>query len=524
MPVVPRRGLGYTPTTQTPTVNPAGAFTPPAPVNIGPAAQELARQTEEHQQGVDNMALLDADNQLSSLSTGLQQQVLSKQGKDAIGAGADVQDAWTKAVSQIGGGVNNRIQDQFRARADHHFSVLNETVQNHARVETQKFDTETTDAFLQNRLNDALTHYTDPLTIGQSLAESKDVLDTYAARNGWSSEQLQEKRTNVVSKIHTGVIDRMLTDGNDITAQSYFNAHKDELNANDQLQVGHALDIGSLRGESQRRADSIVSSSATLGGALQEAAKITNPDGTPNPKLREETEGRIRRYFEDQSASDRFGRQKAYEEASAILAQNPDLHAIPPSMMQKLSASEQIELQHLVNAKRNPERPTDWPTYARLLNMAGLNDSTRSDFEQLDLTKYRGVLADAQYSHLLTLQLGERRQTTGELSSEAKRQAGIAARDQAKEAARLKSIQTLRDMGVEIPEPARVPGAPLRQPIVQLKASPKGKQVPQSWIDKASKDENYKRYLQHMGVVFDSAASTPSVRPSARDTGDITLR
>lgn len=450
------------------------------------------------------MALLEADNQLSATRATLQQQVLSRQGKDGIAAGPDEVDQWRKAVSDIGGGLNNRIQDQFHARSLHHGEILQETIDNHVRQETQQFDTQTTDAFLQNRLNDALKHYTDPSMVGQSLAESKDVIGNYADRNGWSSEQTKLKTTEVTSKIYTGVIDRMLSEGNDLTAQNYFNAHRDELTANDSLQVGHALDIGSLRGESQRRSDVIVTQSTSLGNALQEAAKI------PDPKLREETEGRIRRYYEDQAASDRFDKQQAYAQASAILARNPDIHAIPPSMMEKLSASEQIELQHLVQQKRNPTRATDPDVYASLLNMAGLNDSTRQQFESLDLRQYYGQLSDKDYNHLLSLQLGERRQTGASLSGEAKRQAAIADRDAKKQKEREAAAQTLRNMGLDIP-PA-VPGAPLKSSTVQFKISPKGKQVPQAWVDHASTDGNYRRYLEHMGVVFDSTGSTPSIK------------
>lgn len=444
------------------------------------------------------------------MRSGLQQSALSKLGKDAIAVGPAEDDVWNKAVADIGGGLNNRIQDQFNVRVAHQYSMLDDTIRNHVEHQTRVYHTDTANALLQIKLKDAVDNYDNPSIVGQSLAESKDAVRDLGIKMGWSPEMVKEQTTEAASDIHTAVIDRMLTAGDDLTAQKYFNANTSELTAGAITKLNGPLEIGSIRGESQRRADAIVSQAATLGGALAQAAQITNPDGTPNPKLREETEGRIRRYYEDQAASDRFDKQQAYAQASAILSHNPDMNAIPPSMLEKLSAAEQIELRNLVNKRRNPERETDSDVYASLMNMAGLNDSTRQKFESLDLRQYHSQLSDKDYNRLLTLQLSERRQTGGALSGEAKRMAAIADRDAKKQKDREAAAQTLRNMGIEIPP--SVPGAPLKGQSVQLKLSPKGKQVPQSWVDHASKDDNYKNYLLHMGVVFDSTGSTPSIK------------
>jgi hypothetical protein len=395
---VPRRGIGYTPTSVTPSLSPAGAFTPPTPIDFGPAAHEIARQVEEHQQSVDNMALLDADNQLSQLSSQFQQQVLSKQGKDAIGAGADVQDQWTKAVSDIGGGLNNRIQDQFRARADHHFSILNETVQNHARVETQKYDTETTDSFLQNRLNDAITHYTDPSIIGQSLAESRDVIDRYAERNGWSPEQTREKRLDATSKIHTGVIDRMLTDGNDLTATKYFNDHKGELTGRDSLAVQKALDVGSRRGESQRQADRILATTTNLADAIAAARAITDPE------TRDLTESRVRSDYIEKQAALRDAREQAMNGAANIVERTHSFDAIPPSLIAAMTVDERKSLRSYAQELQGGGAvKTDLGIYYNLETMA-TTPETRDKFLQLDLNLYRSKLSASDFEEMAKLQ------------------------------------------------------------------------------------------------------------------------
>lgn len=370
---------------------------------------------EEHQQGVDNMALLDADNQLSALSTTLQQQTLSRQGKDAIGAGSDVQDQWHKAASDIESGLNNRIKDQFRARADHHFSVLNETVQNHARTETQKYDAQTTDSFLQNRLNDAVNHYTDPLLVGQSLAESKDVVDHFAQRNGWSAEQVKDKKTDVVSKIHTGVIDRMLTDGNDLTAQSYYTAHKAELNANDSLQVGKALEVGSTRGESQRQRDKILSTTTNLTDAITAARLIENPG------VQEATERLIRQDYIVKAAELRDQREQAMAGATNIVERTHSFNSIPPSVVAAMTVDERKSLRSYADelqGKGAAGIKTDLSTFYNLETMA-TTPETRDKFLQLDLNSYKSKLSPSDFEEMAKLQGSIRK---GDAAAESKLQ------------------------------------------------------------------------------------------------------
>jgi hypothetical protein len=515
VPTVPRRSGSYVPTAPLPNERvPSGAFQGPPPIDFSPITKAVGRIREEEKQKQDDLAILDADNRLGTLQTDLAVQATQLRGKDSLQALPTVTEQWQKKADEIRSGLSNDDQRlKFEQRASGRFQSLRNSVVEHSANEMKRYDDETTDAALKLATQTALQNYTNPAELERSLADSKTVIEMYGRRNGWSSERIQQKQLEQTSGIHMGVIDQLLQADKDIDATKYFEAHSGELDAKALIQAKDSLDLGSLRGESQRRADSIVASTATLGGGLQEAAKITDP------KLREATEGRIRRHWEDVSASDRFDRQQAYEQASAIVAQTGDLYKVPPSLMQRLSASEQIELQHLVNQKRNPERATNWDTYARLLNMAGLNDSTRQEFEQLDLTKYRGQLSDQHYAHLLTLQLGERRQTGGAISSEAKRQAAQAERDATKQRQRAQAAEMLRSLGVDVP--VTVPGGPLRGPTRQLRISSKGKQVPQAWIDRASKDENYRRYLEHMGVVFDTAFSSP-INP--RDTGNITLR
>lgn len=258
IPTVPRRGLGYTPTTATPSLNPAGAFTPPQRIDFGPAVQEISRQVQQHAEHADQVALLEADNQLASLSTNLEVHTLQRKGKDALSAGPEVQDAWTKGTSDIANLLtNDRQRKAFKARSDHHWEVLNETVQKHGAAEFQKYDAENTDIGIKKRVEQAVNHYTDPSIVGQSLAESKDLVAFYGERNGWSPEQIADKQLTATTQIHGSVISRMIADGADQTALAYFKKTKPEINADTATQLEQHLDVASTDGMALRAADVI---------------------------------------------------------------------------------------------------------------------------------------------------------------------------------------------------------------------------------------------------------------------------
>lgn len=403
MPVVPRRGLGYTPTTATPSLNPAGAFTPPTPVNLGPAADRLREDVERNQQTADNASLLEADNQLFDVSTGLKESVLAREGKNAIGAGPGEQDEWNKAVANIGAGLNNRIQDQFQARAAHQFSMLNGVIQEHVRQQTEKYSTDQTDAFLQNSMKRAIDGYTDPRMIGQSVAESRQVLSNYAELHGWSPDQLQAKTTDATSKIHTGVIDRMLTDGNDITAQTYFDAHKGEMTSEDILRVEKPLEIGSTLGKAQRDRNAILSTTTNEADAVIAARKIENP------REQAETERLIKQDYIEKAAALRDQKEQTMTSAAGIIESTHSFEAIPPSTIATMTVQERSALREYADKLAGGSFiKTDLPTYDRLETMSSVPE-TRDKFLQLDLNTYKSKLDPADFKHFSELQASVRK-------------------------------------------------------------------------------------------------------------------
>lgn len=258
MPTVPRRQTGYVPRSPTPTVQPGNAFQPVEPVNIGPAAQQIASIVEKHRQRADEVAILEADNKLAELSTSLETAALQRRGKDALDAGADVADQWKQAVSDVESSLTNDTQrENFRLRASRHWQSLNSSVQRHGASEFQKYDAEQTDVGLKARVEQAVKNYADPKQIDQAVSESKALVQLYGSHNGWSPEQITDKQLAATTQIHGSVISRMIADGADQTALEYFKKTKPEINSDTATQLEQHLDVASTDGMALRAADGI---------------------------------------------------------------------------------------------------------------------------------------------------------------------------------------------------------------------------------------------------------------------------
>lgn len=403
-PVVPRRGPGYVPTTPRQPLSSAGAFTPPQPVNFDPAAQEIAKITQEHAQKADQVALLDADNQLSAIKTNLEVQTLQKRGKDAIGASAQVDEQWKQATSAIEATLTNDNQkENFRIRADHHYQVLNETVQKHSASEFQQYDAQNTEAALQNRRNDAVTHNTDPAIVGQSLAESKDLLTLYGQRNGWSDEEMKSKQADVASKIHAGVIQSLSDSGQDLTAKHYFDAHKGELVQSDLAHSSDVVKASSVKGEAQRQRDKIVASNSNMTDAITAARKIEDPD------VQEATERLVRQDFLEKAAALRDQREQLMTGATNIVERTHSFDSIPASQIALMSVGERASLRSYADAfQKTGTVRTDLTRYYALVQMA-TTPETHDKFLQLDLNQEKPNLSPSDFEEMVKLQASVRK-------------------------------------------------------------------------------------------------------------------
>lgn len=417
MPTVPRRDPSTVSTAPLPGVRstlgaPTAAFggLPSAP-DISGLAGHVAQIVEREQQHADQIAVLDADNQLATLQDALlydpKTGALSRKGQNAFGAPEDVNQGWDKGVAAIEGGLKtDRQQEAFRRAAGARFHQVHETVQRHVSGEIQAYDQQTSTAAIGNRLNDALTNYQDPGAVARSIQETRAIITDFATRNGWAPEEIAAKTTEAESRIHVGVVNQLLANDQDLTAAKYFADHKDAIGGDAQAQVTRALEEGSVRGESQRQAKAIMATRpATITDARVAWEKITDP------KVRDATEERVRKAFAEQAEAQRQQRDAMMQRATDIIESTRDFNKIPPAMVATLTLGERSSLrEYAAKLVKGVPVETEWTRYYDLKSLASA-DATRDKFLSTNLLADRPHLADVEFKELVSLQAELRKGT-----------------------------------------------------------------------------------------------------------------
>lgn len=417
MPMVPRRderGVSPAPipTERVPTDVPALAFGSPAQPDLGPLEGHVANIIQRERERADTTALLDADNQLATLQTDLHTQATSLKGKEAMGASARTAEAWQKGISEITAGLHTDQQRRaFAGRVGARWGTLYAAVESHAAGESEKYQAQTADAAIANRLSQAIEFYQSPAAVNEAIGETKAIFAKIGAQQGWSPEIIADKTSGAVTRIHAGVIDRLLANDQDRTASEYFAAHKDAIAGDTLAKVEGALEQGSLRGESQRQADSIIAKAKGSSEAREAVLAI------PDAKLRDATEERVRRHFADAADAARVERDARMQQATNVIEQTRDVTRVPPGVWSQLTLPERKGLRdYALELQKGVPVATDWTTYYDLKSLA-TSDVTRDKFLQTNLLGFKAQLGDAEFKELTGLQAELRK---GESSAENK--------------------------------------------------------------------------------------------------------
>jgi hypothetical protein len=276
---------------------------------VAQAGQQLYA-AEQHKQ--DQIRLLDADRQAGDLENQLiydpKTGALNVRGKESFGLVDTVGKQWDDATGKIRAGLSNDRQrlafDQYNVAKRR--SIM-DRVNQHIAKETYRVDGEALEGKVENETNAAIADGR-PERINQALQSVSQAYADYGERYGMAPEQTKAATDKAISRIHVGVIDRMLQDGNDIQAKVYYEHAEPEILGEHRGQIEKAVREGSKRGESQRIADSIVNKAApdyTLSGLVDEVAKKTN-----DPEVRDAAEQRIHAWYARAKEDDRIQTEK----------------------------------------------------------------------------------------------------------------------------------------------------------------------------------------------------------------------
>lgn len=363
----------------------------------------VATIAERELDKADQIAVLEADRRLVETETALLHDpktgALNRRGRDAFAAPEAVLGAFDAQVAAIEQGLRgDRQRLAFRRSATSRRLDVDRAVQRHVAGEIKTYDSAQTDAYLSNELNAGIAAAGDAERIALAGDRLRAAVVDHAARNGLPPEWVQQKTGETHSKLHGGVIERLLASNQDRAAVAYYGAHQDAIAGTERARLEKALEVGSTRGESQRQADAILAQHADRGAALT-AAK-----GIADATVRDATETRLRQAFADREQARAERERNLFRSAATAVERSGDVTQVAPSVWAELEPAHRTALETRARQVREGVEPvTDYQRYYDLMNLASA-DETRHKFVQVDLMQYRGELSNRHFEELARLQ------------------------------------------------------------------------------------------------------------------------
>jgi hypothetical protein len=371
---------------------------------------------QKQRQKADQVALLDADTQLGSWATTAlldpQHGALTVHGKDALGLPEQVLPNFDEVAGKISQGLASDDQRQaFAAQTARRRAALEERLSAHVADEMQNYDATATDAGVKLAATSAIANAGNPHRVNDDLSRGLAIIADHGTRMGMSADAVALQAQAFTTAVHSGVIDRLLAQGNDQVAQVWYDETKNQISGDAQAHIEAALAEGTLRAQAQKQADAILAKGGTLTEQRDQAKAITDP------KLRDEVTQRLEHEAVVNEAAARDQERAVLTDAYNRVDQTHSVASIPPSVWSTLDGGARASLRsYAEQLARGVPVTTDDPTYYRLMMLAAKDPDS---FVTENLLRYKSKLGESDFKQLTEMQVsitrGDRKSADAQL-------------------------------------------------------------------------------------------------------------
>lgn len=370
---------------------------------IAKVGVEIYKQERDY---ADQIAVMEADKKLSALETQLlynpESGAMNKKGKDAFAVIEPTDEAFQKGISEIESGLSNERQmAAFKRLAYGRQGDISRSLNKHVAQERQRYEIQETEAYIQTERTAVIQNPYDLERIDMAIERQKMAILAMSERNGLPPEVTQKSLQEVSSKTHRAAIEQMLAEGSDRAADQYFKSVSNQISGDDKTYLTKNLEVATLAGESQRKANDLFTSAKSYGDALEQARKIEDS------KLQDATISRIKELQNQKDEVERDQKEKLNVNFANMIDQGQDPRGKPG--WADLTTNERTNLENYYKHRLSGTEPrTNWANYYDLKTMAS-NPATRDQFSKIDLfSEYRSNLGDTEFKELVSLQTGVR--------------------------------------------------------------------------------------------------------------------
>ncbi|MEK9754490.1 MAG: hypothetical protein VW338_14950 [Rhodospirillaceae bacterium] len=374
---------------------------------IGAAGDLLAKRALEIQQEDNEREVKNADVQLSqriraiTLGDGEKEGYFSMRGEAAVQGYKTTEKAIRDAQREVAASIKNpRARQDFgqiaAGRVERELGGLSRHVAKERRVANDAVS----EARIKEAADDAAGAYNDPKVVGQSMAIVRQEVIDMGQRNGWPPEVTASKLQEAATVLHRQVIERALVN-DPAAAAAYYKANKDKIDGRVRADIEKALETGTMRQQSQGKADEIMARGLGEREALAEARKIKDP------KVRDEVVARVsKRYSEARTikaGEDRDRREGAWKHVLG----GGSLDDLAPAQLAAIDGTTVSAMRTFENNRakdgRGYAKATVPETYNKLHRLF-MDD--KEAFADYDINQHIGELDERDYQYWLREQRG----------------------------------------------------------------------------------------------------------------------
>lgn len=325
---------------------------------------------------------------------------MSKQGKDSFGLPEQTQEEFTKVTGDLDKTLTNERQRTLaeRFKADRAVS-LDLTVRRHVLQEQDRYEGEELKGHLENLQNSIAANANDPKTALKLTAEGVASMQEHLPKIGLGPEAVQQRVMKFTSGAHEAVINQLLSSDQDKAAKVYFEQPeiKAQIDGDAQARIERALEEGSIRGESQQKADAIIATGGTL---TEQRTAAKNID---DPKVRE----RVLQLIEHEDAVNDKAKRDADEALlntvyDKVRKSGGNLSVISPAEWQQVGSRQPGVRAYADSLARGIPTQTDASTFYNLMEKARTDPDA---FLRENLLDYRHKLDDGDFNTLTHLRM-----------------------------------------------------------------------------------------------------------------------
>lgn len=351
---------------------------------VGTAFKGIEKIQKEAKIKGDTAKVFDARVKADQIFEAKRQVVNQTQGENALGLQEQLNPEIDKSIKEIEDSLANDEQKlAFKREVVGARSSFNRMMNDHGNREFKKVFTVKTESILKSNFKNAVENFADENAIKGSIKDSKDKYKFYAEMQGIPKEERDLKLAKIESDTHVGVLQRIADGGADLKAKEYYKKHKKNIDPVAYGKIEKALEETNLRGESQRRSDTIwLKSEKDIQAAITSAEKISDP------KTRDETIRRLKVKESERQAFKKVNQEKSWEQATEFVKNNLDKDpkdVMPSSLWTSLTLGQQTSLSKYQATPKNNDK-----TWLKFLDMSAkeMSDLPLAEFEEKYWTSF----------------------------------------------------------------------------------------------------------------------------------------